>query len=233
MKTIHLLPTDKPSRLQRCALSEWFDISKANLIDDRWRYQNIYITNSEETKETELPCYVIYNETIQFIDNPNILKIVNAECSGKIILTTDQDLNKNGIQSIDDEFLHWFIKNAYIIRVLFDRCEFEEVYPLNCCIKKQGKTKANNGCMERNRCLNYKIIIPQEEPKQETLEEAANVFSNGFQLHLKTDNVRSLREGFVAGAKSDAARDYWFKIFQEQLKNHVETFLSNLEANRR
>jgi hypothetical protein len=25
----------------------------------------------------------------------------------------------------------------------------------------------NNGCMERNRCLNYKIIIPQEETKQD------------------------------------------------------------------
>jgi hypothetical protein len=24
---------------------------------------------------------------------------------------------------------------------------------------------------------------------------------------------------FIAGAKSDAARDYWFKIFKEQFKN--------------
>lgn len=47
-----------------------------------------------------------------------------------------------------------------------------------------------------------------EEHKQETIEEAANVFSNGFQLHLKIDNVRSLREGFVAGAKWQEERMY-------------------------
>ena len=28
-----------------------------------------------------------------------------------IILTTDQDLIADGIQSIDDEFLEWFVKN--------------------------------------------------------------------------------------------------------------------------
>jgi RNase P/RNase MRP subunit POP5 len=38
----------------------------------------------------------------------------------------------------------------------------------------------NNGCMERNRCLNYKIIIPQEEPKQETLEEYIKKVTKNF-----------------------------------------------------
>jgi hypothetical protein len=37
------------------------------------------------------------------------------ECLGKevckIILTTDQDLIKDGVQAIDDEFLEWFVKN--------------------------------------------------------------------------------------------------------------------------
>jgi flavorubredoxin len=29
----------------------------------------------------------------------------------KIILTTDGDLIKDGVQSIDDEFLEWFVEN--------------------------------------------------------------------------------------------------------------------------
>ena len=29
----------------------------------------------------------------------------------KIILTTDQDLIKDGVQAIPDEFLEWFVKN--------------------------------------------------------------------------------------------------------------------------
>jgi len=61
-----------------------------------------------------------------------------------------------------------------------------------------------------------------EEHKQETIEEAANVFSNGFQLHLKIDNVRSLREGFVAGAKSDVARDYWFEKFKNEAEERQQ-----------
>ncbi len=60
------------------------------------------------------------------------------------------------------------------------------------------------------------------EPKQETIEEAANVFSNGFQLHLKTDNVRSLREGFVAGAKWQAERMYSEEEIKEAYWNRTD-----------
>ena len=31
-------------------------------------------------------------------------------------------------------------------------------------------------------------------------------------------NKANKQEGFIEGAKSDAAREYWFKIFQEQHK---------------
>jgi hypothetical protein len=52
--------------------------------------------------------------------------------------------------------------------------------------------------------LHYSAL--PNEPKQETLEEAA---ANLADPNLcKTDN-------WIAGAKSNAARDYWFKIFKE------------------
>jgi hypothetical protein len=44
---------------------------------------------------------------------------------------------------------------------------------------------------------------------KETLEEAAKKYKD---LKLPDD----LYDGFIAGAKSDAARDYWFKTFKEQ-----------------
>jgi hypothetical protein len=52
--------------------------------------------------------------------------------------------------------------------------------------------------------------------KQETLEEAAiNCWAEGA-----WDNRDDFTDGFVEGAKSDTARDYWFKQFQqEQDKN--------------
>ena len=66
----------------------------------------------------------------------------------KIILTTDIDLIKDGIQSIDDEFLEWFVKNP--------SCEKVEV----------ETTRERNGYHSKHK-KRYKIIIPQEEPKQE------------------------------------------------------------------
>jgi hypothetical protein len=69
----------------------------------------------------------------------------------KIILTTDQDLIADGVQAIDDEFLEWFVMNP--------SCEDIEV------VKYDGYLH-----------FKYMVIIPKEEPKQETLEEAVNKF---------------------------------------------------------
>jgi hypothetical protein len=75
---------------------------------------------------------------------------VQEECK-KIILTTDQDLIKDGIQAIDDEFLEWFVKNPSCesVEVTYDK----DIYPYGV------ETAKGYGW--------YKIIIPQEEPKQE------------------------------------------------------------------
>jgi hypothetical protein len=80
----------------------------------------------------------------------------------KIILTTDPDF---GVQSIDDEFLEWFVKNPSCEEV-FITDDYEQINQENPITR--GST---------NVIHKYKIIIPQEEPKQETtLEEAVNNF---------------------------------------------------------
>ena len=68
----------------------------------------------------------------------------------KIILTTDQDLIKDGVQDINDEFLEWFVKNP--------SCE---------SVKVEDYGNFYN--------FRYLILIPQEEPPQETLEEATDI----------------------------------------------------------
>ena len=50
--------------------------------------------------------------------------------------------------------------------------------------------------------------------EQETIEEAANNWIKN------TSEFLSVKNGFIEGAKSDAARDYWFKIFKEQSKKN-------------
>jgi hypothetical protein len=111
MKNIHLLPTDKPSRLYKTGNFLLLD-SKAmpnNTLETI--NQNIYITNSEQIKEGERGLSI--NDAVYTHFNH-----LGKGYGKKIILTTDQDLINDGVQAIDDEFLEWFVKNP---------CEFVEV----------------------------------------------------------------------------------------------------------
>ena len=100
MKNIHILSTDKPSRL--C-------INGKNC-------QHIYITSDEKIKEGDW--YYLPKEN-KVAKCPKTIKLsgVTPEWTQKIILTTDQDLIKDSVQAIDDEFLEWFVKNPSCERV--------------------------------------------------------------------------------------------------------------------
>jgi hypothetical protein len=131
MKNIHLLPTDKPSRLHYYS-NVTFGVSKEHL---NWKQgRNIYITNSEQIKEGERGLSI--NDAVYTHFNH-----LGKDYGKKIILTTDQDLIKDGVQAIDDEFLEWFVKNPSCEKVEFQR--WYDGYKFG-----------------------YKIIIPQEKPKQ-------------------------------------------------------------------
>jgi len=55
----------------------------------------------------------------------------------------------------------------------------------------------------------------QEEPKQETLEEAAEKFRSNNPGTAQGGNNTKILNAFKAGAKSYAARDYWFEKFKK------------------
>jgi hypothetical protein len=114
----------------------------------------------------------------------------------KIILTTDQDLIANGVQEIDNEFLEWFVKNP--------SCESVEVKSL----------LSDNG----NIFYGYKIIIPQEEPKQETLEEAAEKYAEGKSGNSTFRNTH-IRD-FIEGAKWQQERSYSEKAVLKLLEEY-------------
>ncbi len=166
-----------------------------SVTDASVRPHNIYITNDEEIKEGD---WILENST-------KILKwkmsySFPSEMSGickKIILTTDQDLIKDGVQAITDEFLEWFVKNPSCERV-----EIEESYSMS--------QSTYSG-------IEYEIIIPKEETKlqckdcndnltdctciedtidmkQETLEEAAQRIFNGFGDITKPSAVKRALE---------------------------------------
>jgi hypothetical protein len=202
MKNIHVLPTDKPSRLHLGDNGNFVFGMVRTSIESRnnaFTNKHIYITSDEEIKEWD---WVIsnYGELIKIsYKGSKVKENVNEFCK-KIILTTDQDLIKDGVQAIDDEFLEWFVKNP--------TCEYAHI-----------------GFIAHNDIREYKIIIPQEEPKQEielingfiptsffnkqeTLEEAAGKL---YPLtgEVGIDHRNYLRkEGFINGAKYQAERMY-------------------------
>ena len=149
MKNIHIIPTYKlyaPSRLfykeQELVFTKKYEVFNG---------VHIYITSDEEINEGDY-----YIAECGSMDRP-VHKHIGKEPKGdyfKIILTTDQDLIKDGIQAIDNEFLEWFVENP--------SCESVEV--------EKGKMKLNDDGQEYGfpDMSLYKIIIPKEEPKYTT-----------------------------------------------------------------
>ena len=145
MKNIHLIPTHKPSRLHFDEVlfsSPNFQLSKTINSDVEGR--NLYITSDEEIKEGDWflhPFNTIHKAGGNLIDKD----------FKKIILTTDKSLINEGIQSIDDEFLQWYINNPGCEVVLVrDKPKVKAV------VKGLGIKSFDNG---------YKIILPKKETK--------------------------------------------------------------------
>ena len=170
MKNIHILPTENSSRLSY----NKDGILELHRLQWRKNTQYIYITSDEEIKEGDYFIGFAVTDKKPYIGCASEYKARKKE-KGKIILTTDQDLIKDGVQEIPDEFIEWFIKNP--------SCEFVR-------IEQYAYSKPNFG--------NYKIIIPKEEPKQETLEEVSRKYG---ELSYYGDEVDSFVRGSLFGAK--------------------------------
>jgi hypothetical protein len=212
MKNIHVLPTDNYAPLVHSTnkYGGYFKSEHYSPMKEMGdSYQHIYITSDEEIKEGDW----IFNEERE----PSVLQCIGQGSLrgwNKIILTTDQDLIKDGVQTIDDEFLGWFVKNS--------SCEWVEAKLIEEI--PSGFTFGMFGNDEPPTELVYKIIIPKEEPKQETLEEAAeNYVRNEPDATLKLISKYSFKDG----AKWQAERMYSEEeVLELILKSKIET--SNL-----
>ena len=231
MKNIHLIPTDKPSRL---AISEnknlIFTLSPISWLKNRnkdFYNQNIYITNLEEIKEGDWYLNTLKDEVEKCED---IISQKNVNLSSwlkKIILTTDQDLIKKDVQAIDDEFLEWFVKNP--------SCEVVEVeknigryvdYTGNIHSPISHKTiipkeepklrsfceapdeKCTMNYCDENGCQNRKRVLVEPKKETETLEEAIDRISKEDGYDIEGGKVADFVDGMVKGAKWQQQRSY-------------------------
>jgi hypothetical protein len=230
MKNIHVLPTDKPSRLVLDTVNKNLFLTTTKDFGTKiMQFQNIYITSDEEIKKGDwcinLNSPYAHKELCK-IDNQleleRYVKKTSNNCK-KIILTTDQDLIKDGVQAIDDEFLEWFVKNP----------SYESV-----------EVKKRYSDFTVDPFVGYKIIIPQEDPfeksklalrayllankekvtndlqemrekssvdRNETVEEAAETWvfeTNGHKWSNNDDTAGDNYGSFMAGAEWQSERGY-------------------------
>jgi hypothetical protein len=247
MKNLHILPTDKPSRLFKDDFGKLIYSINMDQEQNHFEPQHLFITSDEEIKFNEYVIQVNFEKTNTQVIRCTTefqVKIANDEDGSftkkKIILTTDQDLIKDGVQAIDDKFLEWFVKNPSCENV---KVELIEEIP-------SGFTFGMFGNDEPPTELVYKIIIPKEEqctckehdpyccqihgncptcvkkekPKQETPEEAAErlypIPKGGSIWNPSEDDCikANKQEGFIEGTKWQAERMY----SEEDLKRAFE-----------
>jgi hypothetical protein len=133
------------------------------------RSTNIYITTNEKPKLNDWFLDILDNVMFRVTEED----ILTMELDGlpfnfkKIILTTDQELIKDGVQAIDDDFLQWFVENP--------SCEEIEVEPLMAGFIDDEPSYYENM---------YKIIIPKEATQNlKTNKISMNLHENIHRIH--------------------------------------------------
>jgi hypothetical protein len=246
MKNIHILPTDKPTRLftfeSELTLS-WY--SKNTFKTGK----NIYITSDEDINEND---YIITKDGR--LVQVSYLLSKDLEGASKVILTTDQELIKDGVQAIDDEFLEWFVKNPNCEKVETSfLCrgidglkgaigEYKIFIPKektkNICI--QTGLPCGMQCLSEETCnmikpkqelskdvvLGYKTslvaqMLDKIEPKQETIQEAAERYTKE---EIGLGFYPDIEIAFEKGAKWQQEKSY----SEEEVKFQTNKLLNDL-----
>ena len=188
MKNLYVIPTDKPSRLYKHNELGFKLLApvKHEIGAYNGSNQNIYITFYKEIKDGDF--YISLEGKLLQFTGRNVLG--DKFKALKVILTTDDQLIADGVQAIDDEFLEWFVKNP--------SCEFVPI--ITTIVQDEAEYKTNIGFESWRK----------EEHKQETLEEAAERYSQelldakAIQFHEKS----WIKAMFIWVAKWQAERMY-------------------------
>jgi hypothetical protein len=199
MKNIHILPTKKPIRLFEDDLQLYYSKDK-NRIGNIISNKHIYITSDEEIKEGWILVNGFILRQVDYIDGYMVIDITggkhhNFVCK-KIILTTDQDLIKDGVQAIDDEFLELFVKNP--------SCESVEVENERVVL---DDVNYNFDVVE----YNYKIIIPKEEAKK-----GLNPLELFFQSSSDACNLECLEQEELENRFAEWWKNNQLKVYSEE-----------------
>lgn len=137
MKNIYIKPTPLPSKLYVRN-----DVTPPFYSNFQGDAVNIYITSDEKIENGDWCISLCDDESYEEIYQCKDVSLIDKE-DKKIILTDNQDLIKDGVQAIDDDFIEWFIKNPC------DEIFVNKIEGFDFQLDKYS--------------YNYKIIIPKED----------------------------------------------------------------------
>ena len=126
MKNVHILSTDRPSRLIQAEDDELMLLNE--LYENTYNInKHIYITSDEEINKDTKICWCIDISCNKLVLCQGVLPSYHYKHYKKIIMTTDKSINvlcgcgkncgakESGVQPIPDEFLEWFCsKNGQV-----------------------------------------------------------------------------------------------------------------------
>jgi len=172
--------------------------------------KELFITSDEEIKEGDW-CICEYSDGGVSV---NTYKDSSGIDKYKIVLTTDGDLD--GVQSIDDDFLEWFVKNPSIDEVevsygVLKPFQSEDkgymIHLPDNDVLEEPKTKCYYGHTTYCDCGPEQELDMLEAPMpiyKETLEEAAERYNSQF---LNQEENKFSKEDFINGAKWQQEQD--------------------------
>jgi hypothetical protein len=202
MKNIHILPTENSSRLSY----NKDGVLELHRLQWRKNTQNIYITNDEEIKEGDYYYLPRTNSAYKCIEDATELNLERRLGVAKIILTTDQDLIKDGVQAIDDEFLEWFVKNP--------SCEFVEVRKEKYSERfDNDKSPIGNPNTWGNRWL---VIIPKEE---------TNIISDWLEQNRNPEIDKQVEKELEYLSKQEIKLE---DVFNDDKKANIKKFIDEI-----
>jgi len=243
MKNIFVLPTSQASRLylgnNRNFVFGMMQTSIQSRNDD-FTNQNIYITNDNKFVKDEYITDGI--EVIQASSKlVNAQGLVNRRNWRKIILTTDQELIKDGVQSIDDEFLEWFVNNpsceSVVVNFNYKKFRWSELNKSQCykiIIPKKNfycgdKFDYDEQCeFQCDTCVDKKGVDYGYLPKEEQKQALIDMMKSDEELELYDEDSPAYNH--QARLVNDLAKEIKLEeLFNDDKKENIKIFIDEIK----
>jgi hypothetical protein len=183
-KNIHILPTDKPSRLGRFVDTGNLFLKVQNDLP-RGENVNIYITDNSEIREGEY-----------FLHPDNIIERASRTLDGrglkKIILTDNPTLIDSGVQAIPNDFIDWLVQNPSCQYGGYKDIAWDQIITL----KEEPKQELTSVIPQKQNTISF----VQDNGAREILKlcENGDIFVKGKLAENDKEVVDALRE-FLKG----------------------------------